>query len=73
MAVRPSLRYEDDHWTPDPARAAQLAPSMVAPSSLEPVVKSAEAKALAREVWGKQGYDMDVEEAEAAETADVSR
>jgi hypothetical protein len=63
------LKYENDHWTPDPARSNT--PDMVAPSALRPVVKSAEAKALAKKVWGEQGYDVDVEEGVKVEAAEV--
>ena len=64
------LRYEDDHWSPDPTRAGSLPPEMVAPSALEgAIVKSGEALALAREVWGAQGH---VEEAFPEEVAVAS-
>ena len=50
-------RYEDDHWTPDPVRARSLPPDMIAPSALGgPTIKSAEARQLAKQVWGEQGY-----------------
>jgi hypothetical protein len=61
------LKYEDDHWSPDPTRKLTLAPEHQAPRALEgEIVKTPEALALAKEVWGEQGYDVEAEEAEAA-------
>lgn len=57
------LRYEDDHWSPDPKRKHTLAKEHVAPRALEgEIVKSAAALELAKEVWGAQGYDIEAEE-----------
>ena len=45
--------YEDDHWSPDPARAG---PGQPLPSILGHVEPSDAAKEFAREVWAEAGY-----------------
>lgn len=46
--------YEDDHWSPDPARAGQAGPPT---SILGDVTPSDEARALAAKVWSDKGYE----------------
>lgn len=48
--------YADDNWSPDPSRAGPGQPPM---SVLGAIEVSAEARALAKKVWGKQGYEVD--------------
>ena len=48
--------YEDDDWSPDPARRE---PGRPLPSILGHVEPTDEAKALARKVWRERGYDAD--------------
>ena len=45
--------FEDDHWSPDPARAG---PGQPLPSILGHIEPSGAAKEFAREVWAETGY-----------------
>ena len=49
-------KYASDDWSPDPARQKRGQPL---PSVLGHIEPTAEAKALAKKVWARQGYHGD--------------
>ena len=50
-------QYENDDWSPDPERKGEGQPPSSVLGEIDPPT---EAKDLAREIWSKQGYAVDI-------------